>query len=372
MRCLAVCAFAMEGIVKKELVSLGFGDAACDNGCVRFEADWAGIFKANLYLRCADRVLILLGEGRTETFEDLFRLTKNCGIGDLLPKDAAFPVKGRCVRSRLMSVRDCQAIVKKAAAEDMCRRHHVTWCPETGAVYQLEAAIHGDNCRITLDTSGEALNKRGYRTWNGEAPIRETLAAAILKLSPWRPDSAMDMLCDPCCGTGTFLIEAAMMQSRRAPGLRRSFAMEKWPGTGEGYARIREEAEALYDPSLIHDILGSDISPEALALCRKHIAQAGLEGRIRAEVKDLKKLTVSVPEGHFLTFAANPPYGERMGEVRDAERLYGEMRALRDRCPGSRMAVITSSPSFERLFGQRARKKYRFYNGRLECECLMM
>ena len=153
---------------------------------------------------------------RSESFEDLFRLTLNCGIGDFLPADAAFPVKGKCARSALMSVRDCQAIVKKAAARSMCERHRLTWCPETGPVFQLEAAIHGDICRITLDTSGEALNKRGYRTWTGEAPIRETLAAAILKQSAWRPDSERDVLYDPCCGTGTFLIEAAMMQDRKS------------------------------------------------------------------------------------------------------------------------------------------------------------
>ncbi len=371
MRCLAVCAFAMEGIVKRELQDLGFRDAVCDNGCVRFNADWGGIFRANLWLRCADRVLILLGEGRTETFEDLFRLTEDCGIGDLLPRDAAFPVKGKCVRSRLMSVRDCQAIVKKAAAGSMCRRHGITWCPETGAVYQLEAAIHRDVCRITLDTSGEALNKRGYRTWNGEAPIRETLAAALLKLSPWHPDSGRDLLYDPCCGTGTFLIEAALMQSGRAPGLMRSFAMEKWPNRAD-YRRLRADAEEKYDPGRIRGISGSDISPEAVKLCRKHIDQAGLRGRIRAEEKDLRRLSLSVPEGSFLTFVSNPPYGERMGERRDAEKLYGEMRALRDRCRGSRMTVITSCPSFERNFGQRAFKKYRFYNGRLECEYMIM
>ena len=371
MRCLAVCAFAMEGIVKRELTDLGFADARCDQGCVRFSADWEGIFRANLWLRCADRVLILLGEGRTETFEDLFQLTLNCGIGDLLPPDAAFPVKGKCARSALMSVRDCQAIVKKAAAQSMCKKHRMNWCPETGAVFQLEAAIHGDVCRITLDTSGEALNKRGYRTWTGEAPIRETLAAAILRLSPWRPDSGRDVLYDPCCGTGTFLIEAAMMQSHRAPGLRRRFAMEAWHFCAEVQA-LRTEAEEIYDPSLIHDISGSDISPEAVGLCWKHIEQAGLKGRIHAEVKDLRTLTVDPGPGRFLTFIANPPYGERMGEIRDAEKLYADMRALWDRSPGSRMTVITSCPSFERIFRRRALKKTRFYNGRLECECLFI
>ncbi len=371
MQCLAVCAFAMEGIVKRELADLGFEDAKCDQGCVRFNADWNGIFKANLWLRCADRVLILLGEGRTETFEDLFQLTLGCGIGSLLPADAAFPVKGKCVRSALMSVRDCQAIVKKAAAESMLRKHRMNWCPETGAVYQLEAAIHNDICRITLDTSGEALNKRGYRTWTGEAPIRETLAAAVLKLSPWHPDSERDILYDPCCGTGTFLIEAAMMQSHRAPGLKRAFAMEKWAFPAD-CGRLRAEAEAKYDPSLIHDIGGSDISPEAVKLCAKHIGQAGLRGRIRAGEADLRTLTPPAPRGRFLTFVANPPYGERMGERRDAEKLAGELRALQDRCPGSRMTVITSCPSFERNFRRRAVKKTRFYNGRLECECLLL
>ena len=315
-------------------------------------------------------MLVLLAEGRTESFDDLFRLTEESGVAELLPGDASFPVRGKCVRSRLMSVRDCQAIVKKAAAEALKKKHRVSWCPESGAVYPLEAAIHGDICRLTLDTSGDALNKRGYRTWNGEAPIRETLAAAVLKSSPWRPDSEKDILYDPCCGTGTFLIEAAMMQSRRAPGLKRHFAMEEWR-TGARFAAIRGEAEEIFDPSRIHDILGSDVSEEAVKLAKRHISQAGLAGRIRAETKDLRGLTVpAVPDRH-LTFIANPPYGERMGEKKDAERLYGEMRSLKDRCPGSRMTVITSCPSFERHFRQRAVRKKRFYNGRLECECLI-
>ena len=371
MQCLAVCAFAMEGIVKRELLDLGFTDAKCDNGCVRFDTDWAGVFRANLWLRCADRVLVLLKEGRAETFEDLFRMTLESGIGDLLPRDAAFPVKGKCVRSRLMSVRDCQAVVKKAAAESMRRKHGLDRLPETGAAYQLETSVHEDIFRLTLDTSGDALNKRGYRTFNGEAPIRETLAAAILKLSPWRPEGEKDVLYDPCCGTGTFLIEAALMQSRRAPGLKRRFAMENWPFAA-GLGALRAEAEKMYDPSRIHDIFGSDIDPEAVRLCRRHITQAGLNGRIRVEEKDLRALTVPDTEGRRLTFVANPPYGERMGERRDAEKLYGEMRLLRDRCPGSRMTVITSCPSFERLFRQRALKKNRFYNGRLECECMTL
>ena len=374
MHCLAVCAFAMEGIVKKELVALGFGDARCAQGCVYFTANMEGVFRANLWLRCCDRVLIILAEGKTETFEDLYQLANTCHPGEILPANAAFPVKGKCVRSRLMSVSDCKAITKKALADALQKKYHMRWCPEDGAVYQVECAIHQDNCRITLDTSGNPLNKRGYRTWNGEAPIRETLAAALLKLSPWRysdPDAA---LADPCCGTGTFLIEAAFLQAGRAPGLKRSFAMEQWSGIGsEKYRPVRLEAEEMYHPENIHDLYGSDIDPEALKLCRMHIEQAGLKGRILVQQKDLRDLTLSVREEQEkkICFVCNPPYGERLGDRKQSEALYVQMRSLWDRHPGSAFTVITSSPAFERTFRKRAGKKYRFYNGRLECEYMI-
>ena len=217
-----------------------------------------------------------------------------------------------------------------------------------------------------MDMSGTALNRRGYRTWNGEAPLRETLAAAIIRLSPWKPGMTLH---DPCCGTGTVLIEAAMMISRRAPSLNRDFACDRWPLFPAGERdRLREKARSLYDPGLIEGITGSDIDPGALELCRKHIAKAGMEGRIHVFVKDLRQLKLQEKDGVFL---ANPPYGERLGDRKSAESLYGQMNSLLNRHEGWRMGVLSSHPGFERHFGRRSQKKRRLYNGRLECELLI-
>lgn len=368
MQCVATAAFSLEGVVKRELIRLGIDNARGEMGAVRFEASEEKLFEANLWLRCADRVLIVIGEGKVTSFEELFQLVRKCPWGDILPRNAAFPVSGKCARSTLMSVRDCQSITKKAIVEAMKQHYRMNWCPEDGPKYQVDVSIHQDVARITIDTSGEALNRRGYRTWNGEAPLRETMAAALVTMSPWRPFADM-ALHDPCCGTGTLLIEAAMIQSDRAPGLKRSFAMENWPGMPKAaFEKIRQEAHERFDPDKIHDISGSDLDPEALKLCKKHIVQAGLGGRILVYQKDLKELQVETEKP--LCFIANPPYGERLSDKKQCEKLYREMRALHTRHFGSRMSVVTAHTGFERCFGQRAVKKHRLYNGRLECEYL--
>ena len=268
MQYVATAAFSLEGNVKRELAALGAENPCCELGGVRFEGDWLQAFRANLWLRQADRVLLIVGEGRAESFEELFQLVRAMPWHRYLPKNASFPVSGKCARSTLMSVRDCQAITKKAIAEAMKAAYHVNWCPEDGPVYQVDVSIHENSVRLTLDTSGDALNRRGYRTWNGEAPLRETLAAALVDMSAWRPDGDW-RLHDPCCGTGTLLIEAALMQADRAPGLRRAFAMEKWAHVpAETFRLARQEALDRYQPDRIRGISGSDADPQALALCK--------------------------------------------------------------------------------------------------------
>ncbi|MBQ7455698.1 MAG: hypothetical protein IJS53_04580, partial [Clostridia bacterium] len=277
--------------------------------------------------------------------------------------DAALPVTGRCARSRLMSVRDCQAITKKAVVERLLSAHRVRALPETGPRCKLDIAIHGDVARLTLDLCGDALNRRGYRTWNGEAPLRETAAAALVRLSGWRGDTPLH---DPCCGTGTLLIEAAYFAARRAPGLSRDFDMEKWPRADAlALAALRREAAAQFDPSRIPQISGSDIDENALTLARRHIRQAGLEGKIKVFPRDLRDLQLDAPNVCFL---ANPPYGERLGDRKACESLYRAMKPLTQRHPGCSLNVITSHPGFERVAGLHAEKRYRLYNGRLECE----
>ena len=363
MEFLATASFGLEGLVKKELEALGL-PARGEQGGARFSAEPADAFRANLWLRTADRVLLVAGEGQAATFEELFQLVNSLPWEDYLPRDARFPVNAKCARSQLMSARDCQAIAKKAIVERLKRRYRVSWFEETGAEYPIDVSIHGNTARLTLDTSGAALNRRGYRTWNGEAPLRETLAAAMVTLAP-----PGEPFYDPCCGTGTLLIEAAFLRSHRAPGLHRPFACEMWPFfPKEEMKRLRLEAEARFDPSLIGAVCGSDIDPQALALCRRHIRQAGLGGRITVTEKDLRDVTLDAPRPLFLM---NPPYGERLSDRKACEALYKEIRKLRDRHPTCRMGVLTAHTGFERCFGLRAPHRRRLYNGRLECEYLI-
>ncbi|NLI21716.1 MAG: class I SAM-dependent RNA methyltransferase [Clostridiales bacterium] len=359
---LATAAFGLEGVVADELKRMGFA-ARAEIGGARFSGEPADALRANLWLRTADRVLMVLCEREALTFEDLYQAVYAVPWETLLPRDAAIPVSGKCVRSRLMSVRDCQAVAKKAIVTRLMERLRTNALPETGEAFPVEVAIRQDQLRITLDTSGEALNRRGYRTWNGEAPLRETLAAALVELSHWRPEQP---LYDPCCGTGTLLIEAAMRATRRAPGLKRSFACERFGLIAKAdIDRLRAQAEAEYAPEVPFDIGGSDIDPEALELGRRHIRQAGFEYRIPLEADDLRRLQLPQENGVFL---CNPPYGERLGDAESARALYRELGLLLRRHPTWRMGVIAADPAFERAFGRRATRKRRLYNGRLECE----
>lgn len=362
---LATAAFGLEGVASGELKRMGL-EARGENGGARFVGEPMDAFRANLCLRTADRVLMILAEKPARSFEELFQLVKGIAWERLMSRNAAIHVSGKCVRSQLMSVRDCQAITKKAIVQRLGQQWHMDRLPENGPVYPVEVAVVNDTARITLDMSGDALNRRGYRTWNGEAPIRETLAAALVTLSPWKKDQ---MLWDPCCGTGTILIEAAYLRAHRAPGLTRSFACESWIGAPRAEMnRLRAQAEARFDPSLIGAIGGSDIDPEALKLCKRHLQQAGLGGRVTVMQKDLRQLQLDADAPLFLL---NPPYGERLSDRKQCEGLYRALRELRDRHPGSDLAVITAHTGFERCFGQRARQKRRLYNGRLECEYLI-
>lgn len=362
----ATAAFGLEGVVGNELKRLGFSDVKAENGGARFTAPPEEAFRAMLWLRSADRLLLILKEAPAHSFEELFQLVKSIPWEAYLPRWGRFPVTGKCARSQLMSVRDCQAIAKKALIERLKAAYRQEQFPETGERYPIDVSLHGDMARLTLDFSGEALNRRGYRTWNGEAPLRETLAAALLQLSPWRPGVP---LYDPCCGTGTLLIEGAFIASHRAPGLNRAFACEDFAFMDkEAMARLRKEAQEAFRPDLTGEIGGSDIDANALDLCKRHIAQAGLSKKILVHPEDLRQVKLPQPQGVFI---ANPPYGERLGDRKTCEKLYRELGLLFRRHPGWAMGVIASQPDFERCFGCRAQKKRRLYNGRLECEFMV-
>ena len=366
MQWFATAAFGLEGVVGNELKRLGFEGVKAEVGGARFTASAHEAFRAMLWLRSADRLLLVIKEGTVKTFEELFQLVKSIPWEDYLPRDAKFPVTGKCARSQLMSVRDCQAITKKAIVERLKSAYRQDWFKETGALYPIDVSLHCDVARLTLDFSGEALNRRGYRTWNGEAPLRETLAAALVQLSPWRPGIP---LYDPCCGTGTLLIETALIASRRAPGLNRTFACESFAFMDQAeMAAIREEAREAFDPSRMGSIEGSDIDENPLSLAKKHIVQAGLSNKILVHQEDLRTVQRAEPQGVFMV---NPPYGERLGDRKSCEKLYKELGLLLKRHPGWSMCVIASQPDFERHFGRRATKKRRLYNGRLECEFMI-
>ena len=366
LQLLATAAFGLEGVVADELRRLKMQSVRAEMGGAYFIGSITDAFRANLLLRCADRVLIVLCSGEARTFEELFLLVKTIPWEEILPPDARINVSGKCARSQLMSVRDCQSITKKAIIERLRTRTHRDVFPETGAAYPIDVSLHNNLARITLDTSGEALNRRGYRTWNGEAPLRETLAAALVELSSWRPGMRLH---DPCCGTGTLLVEAAFRQSHRAPGLKRFFACEQFPFFSHDEAEtLRMQAMQDFEPERIHGISGSDIDPAPLELASRHVRQAGLEGRIELNCQSLETLQLPDQEGVFL---CNPPYGERLSDRKSCEKLYHAMGLLLRRHPGWSLCAISSDPMFERAFGRRADKKRRLYNGRLECEFLI-
>ena len=359
---IATAAFGLEGIVARELERLGI-DAKAENGGARFMASFEDAMRANLWLRCADRVLLVVGRFPARSFEELFEGVKALPWEDFITENTRFPVSGKCTRSQLMSVRDCQAITKKAIVERLKSKYHTSWFEENRETVAIDVALHGDIAQLTLDASGIALNRRGYRTWNGEAPLRETLAAALVSLSPWRPGMRLH---DPMCGTGTLMIEAAMRMSNRAPGLTREFAIESWHDMPvQAFSQIREEATSAFDPSAVEGISGSDIDPQAVELANRHLRQAGLAGRVSFTVGDARECQIAAERGAFL---CNPPYGERLSDRKACEALYHEMGLLLRRHPGFTLSAITSHPGFERCFGRRADKKRRFYNGRLECE----
>ena len=358
---MATAAFGLDGLVAGELKRMGL-PASAVNGGAMFEGSFEDAMRANLYLRTADRVLLVVGTFEAHTFEELFEGVAALPWEQYLTRDCRFPVSGNCARSQLMSVSDCQAITKKAIVRRLQEKYHISWFEESGVTIPISVTLHANQARLTIDTSGQALNRRGYRTWNGEAPLRETPAAALVDLSPWRGTLP---LADPFCGTGTLLIEAAFKMSHRAPGLTRTFAMEQFPYLAPGFPRLREAAQAEFDPSLIEGISGSDIDPEAITLAKRHIVQAGLGGRIQVRVADMRDFH---PQDRYGVCLSNPPYGERLSDRKACETLYRELGRLMAANPGWSLSAISSHPQFERCLGRRADKKRRFYNGRLECE----
>lgn len=368
MKWIASAAFGMEGMTGRDLKRMGMQNVrVLDVGGATFEGSYQDAFRANLWLRTCDRIMRVMAQFEARSFEELFQGIKKIEWEKMLPEDARFPIRAKCVKSQLMSPSDVQKIAKRAMVERLKGAYGTEWFSETGALFQIDISIRDDIATVCVDSSGEPLSKRGYRTWNGEAPLRETLAAALVLQSGWHP---WQPLVDPCCGTGTILIEAAFIATSRAPGLTRRFAMEAWPVVNHDYEKIEEirrEARLKFEEGLKRpiNISGSDINPEAIELARRHVKQAGLEGRIRLSVRDLRDVTIADEPGVFI---ANPPYGERLDNSRAAHAIAKQLGILQSRHPGWTLCAFSADMGFEREYGRRATRRRRYYNGRIECE----
>lgn len=359
---IATASFGLEAIVAREVRKLGYEDMMVENARVNYRADLEGICRSNLWLRSADRVLVKMGEFTATSFEELFNRTRALPWADWIPVDAAFPVNGKSVRSQLHSVPDCQAIVKKAVVETMKDRYHQQWFEETGSRYVIEVGILNDVVTLTLDTSGAGLHKRGYRKLSAKAPLKETLAAAMLDLSRWHPDS---LLMDPFCGSGTIPIEAALIALNQAPGLNREFDAEKWPIIPKKlWNKARTEARDLIKRDMQLKIRGTDIDGEVLSLARYHARQAGVADQIHFQQMPVSQVQTKEKYGFLV---ANPPYGQRLEDLNGVEKLYREMsRVFKKNLETWSFYILTSHKELEYLWGRRADKKRKLYNGRIE------
>ena len=359
------CLFGLEGIAGDELRRLNLEDVQVENGRVLFSGDESALARASIGLRTGERILIRLADFPAKTFEELFQGVYNAPLEDYIPKEGAFPVKGHCLNSQLMSVPDCQAIIKKAASKRLGETYGVTWLPETGAKYQLQFSLMNDRVQLYLDTTGPGLHKRGYRAVGNDAPLRETLAAAMVLLTRYR---GREFLWDPFCGSGTIVIEAALIARNQAPGLRRRFAGEAFAWSDpQVWNRAREEAK---DKEFRGEyrILGSDNDPKCVSLAMANARKAGVGELIRFQDGDATKLPLPAQEGILI---CNPPYGERMMEQQSAQRLYAALGRHLKFADGWKKYIITSEPEFEHYFGARADKKRKLYNGMIKCDYYM-
>ena len=361
----APCLFGLEGIAGDELRRLGMENVKVEDRRVLFTGDAAAMAKANICLRTGERIMLVLAQFRAKTFEELFQGVLAANLEDFIPADGQFPVKGHCLNSQLMSVSDCQAIIKKAASKRLGQKYGVAWLPETGVKFQLHFTILNDQVTLSLDTSGQGLHKRGYRAIGNDAPLHETLAAGMIQLARYR---GRDFFWDPFCGSGTIPIEAALIAKNRAPGLNRHFAAEEYPWVPKNvWAEAKEEAKSR-EFSGKYRIVGSDNDPSCVSLAFANARKAGVSDCVDFKDGDATKLPLPAESGLIV---CNPPYGERMMEQHSAQRLYTALGKHLRYADGWQKFVITSEPEFEHYFGRRADKKRKFYNGKIKCDYYM-
>lgn len=359
----APCHFGLEAVLKKEIYDLGYEITKVEDGRVTFSADEEGLVRANIFLRSCERVLLKIGEFEARTFDELFEATKALNWEDYIPVDGKFWVKkASSVNSKLFSPSDIQSIVKKAIVERLKGKYHKEWFDETGNEFPLRVFIHKDNVLVTIDTSGESLHKRGYRAIASKAPISETLAAALIMLTPWR---AGRILVDPFCGSGTFPIEAAMMACNMAPGMNREFLSQEWGHLikKKTWYDALDEARDLINMNIETDIQGYDIDPDVIKIARHNAKEAGVEKFIHFQQRDVKDLSHPKSFGFIIT---NPPYGERLEDKKDLPALYktfGERYRMLDRWSAF---IISSYEDTQKYFGGKATKNRKIYNGMIK------
>lgn len=358
---IATTTFGIESIAALELKNLGYDNLKVENGRVIFSGTEEDIAKCNMWLRTADRILIRMGYFKAQTFEELFQGTKAIEWGDFIPQNGFMHILGKSVKSTLFSVSDCQAIVKKAVVEAMKRKYKIDWFEEDGPEYKIEISLLKDMAELTIDTSGTALHKRGYREIAGEAPLKETLAAALVLLSRWQPSR---ILSDPLCGSGTIPIEAALIGKNIAPGINREFAGEAWPNFNKSiWDRVRDEARSNINNEEFR-ILASDINGSILKTARENALKAGVSDLIAFQKLDVKDFSSQKKYGCII---CNPPYGERLGEKKQVEELYKAMGKVFLNLNEWSYFILTSYDEFQNLFGRKADKNRKLYNGRIQC-----
>ncbi|MCC8161255.1 MAG: class I SAM-dependent RNA methyltransferase, partial [Oscillospiraceae bacterium] len=348
--------FGLESLAAREVRRLGYETTSVEDGRVTFMGDCEAVCRANLWIRTGERVLIKMAEFTAVTFDELFEGAKRCEWSKWIGKNDSFPVKGYSLKSTLASVRDCQAIIKKAVADSLSTKYGISWLPEDGAEYRIQFSIFKDKVTLMIDTSGEGLHKRGYRQISNIAPLKETLAAAMAELSHWKFEYP---LCDPFCGSGTIPIEAAMIKRNMAPGLSREFVSEQFNNIGsEIWNKARDEAKSL-ERNVPLEIYAYDIDADTVEIARNNAEKAGVGEYVVPRLGDARKIHLDMPYG---TVICNPPYGERIGEIKECEQLYREIGVNFAKFDRWSYYIITSNENFERLFGKKANKKRKLYN----------
>lgn len=357
---IAPCHFGMEAVLKREIYDLGYEITKVEDGRVTFEGDLEAICRGNVFLRTAERLMVQVGRFHATTFDELYEGIKALPWEQWIPKDGKFWVtKASSVKSKLFSASDIQSIAKKAMVDHLRGVYSVQWFEENGVAFPVRIFLLKDEVTVALDTTGEPLHKRGYRTWTSKAPISETLAAALIMLTPWKKDR---ILIDPFCGSGTFLIEAAMMAANMAPGMNRSFTAEQWGHVlpKQMWYDVIEEAREMIEEDASPDLQGYDVDPDMVRIARENAKQAGVAHMIHFQQRDVAETRHSKKYGFIIT---NPPYGERLEEKKDLPQLYRSIGQVYAGLDSWSMYVITSYEDAERYIGRKADKNRKLYNG---------